>query len=114
MARLQSFDLTIQTGDQGLDGPPKYSINGFQLDFDESQGGCGPGETFHGVGNPDSFPHTLLLHGPKEGVWRIEGVTVTYRLLGEEPYTLRFGPVELDGSSDLNLKHERALPTIDV
>ena len=114
MPRLQSFELNITTGAQGLASPPKYSINGFALDFDETEGGCRPGETLKAKGMPDSFPHTLLLHGPREGVWDIESLTATYMPMGEEPYTLRFGALKLDSDSDLNIWHQRPAPTFDV
>lgn len=114
MPRLTAFDLKIKTGEQGRATPPQYSINGFELDFEQATGGCGPGETFEATGSPDSFPHTLVLRGPDEGVWRIEGITATYYPAGEEPYTLRYGPVELDDESDLDIWHPRPLPVFDV
>jgi hypothetical protein len=40
--------------------------------------------------------------------------TLTYYPYGEEPYTLRLGPVALDHQSDLNIWQERPLPTFDV
>lgn len=114
MPRLQTFELVIETGARGCSSPPKYSINGFMLDFDETEGGCGPGETFRGVGMPDSFPHTLVLHGPREGVWDIASIRATYSPLGEEPYTVKFSAVSLDHETDLNIWHQRPAPTFDV
>jgi hypothetical protein len=114
MPRLTAFDVTIKTGSQGPSELPKYSINGFELDFDEVKGGVGPGETLEATGSPDSFPHTLLLKGPATGTWQIEELRVTYHPAGEPPYTIRFGPVELDNQSDLNLWHARPLPTVQV
>lgn len=114
MPRLQSFEVKVVTGANGLSGAPQYSINGFTLDFDEAKGGCGPNETLEAVGMPDSYPHSLVLRGPESGVWSIDGLTVTYNLAGETPYTLRFGPVELDNESDLNIWQPRPAPAFDV
>ena len=114
MPRLQSFDVSIRTGAAGRPDAPKYVINGFELDFDESTGGCGAGETFDATGAPDSFPHSLVLRGPASGTWRIEGMSITYHYVGEVPYTLRFGPLEIDSESDVNLQHARPLPTFSV
>jgi len=114
MPRLQSFELTIRTGEQGRDDIPQYSINGFALDFDETEGTCASGDTLQATGMPDSYPHSLLLKGPHAGLWKIEGITATYYPAGEAPYTVRFGPVELDGESDLNIWQPRPPLTFDV
>lgn len=114
MPRLETFNVKIRTGAQGIDESPAYSINGFPLGFDTSSGGVGPGETFEGLGQPQSFPHSLLLSGPTKGAWEIEGVEVSYRLAGQEPYQVTLGPVTLDARSDLNLWYERPPKLIDV
>jgi hypothetical protein len=114
MPRLTAFDLKIKTGDAGREDMPKYSINGFTLDFEQATGGCGTGETLEATGSPDSFPHTLVLRGPESGRWKIDEITATYYPAGEPPYTLRFGAVELDDRSDLNIWQPRPAPAFDV
>jgi hypothetical protein len=114
MPRLDTFELQIRTGEHGLAEPPRYSINGFPLEFDEVEGGTGPGETARVVAAPQSYPHSLLLLGPQEGAWDIAGMTATFYCMGEEPYVLRFSPVTLDDRSDLNIWRERPIRTIEV
>lgn len=114
MPRLNTFDVVVKTGGHGPGVQPKWSINGFVVGFDQFKGGTGPGEIFAGTGNPGSFPHTLLLCGPENGDWDIEEVKVTYYPQGEEPYSVRLGPVRLDSESDLNIWYERPQPVFDV
>ncbi len=114
MPRLESFQLKIKTGERPLKDTPRYSINGFCLEFDEQEGGADSGETLEVTGVPDSFPHTLTLCGPDEGAWDIEEITATYYPHGEEPYTLRYGAVALDEESDLNIWKPRPRPVFDV
>lgn len=114
MPRLETLELQIKTGAQGGGTTPQYSINGFTLEFDEVEGGVGPGETLTAKAAPQSYPHSLLLIGPEEGQWEIEGITATYYCAGDEPYVVRFGSVTLDDRSDLNIWHERPPRTIDV
>ncbi|HNR31181.1 MAG TPA: helicase [Candidatus Hydrogenedentes bacterium] len=114
MPKLNSFTLRIRTGEHGLSGTPQYGINGFTLDFDEVEGGAGPGETLEVTGSPESFPHSPVLVGPEEGRWDIEGVDATYHCAGETPYTVRLGAVSLDAASDLNIWHARPERVFDV
>lgn len=114
MPKLDTIRLTVRTGGKGLAGTPKYSINGFPLDFDEIAGGAEPGETLEAVGRPESFPHSLLLLGPSEGEWEIAGIDITYECFGEEPYAVRLGEVTLDANADLNIWHARPARVIDV
>ena len=114
MPRLDSFSLDIKTGKQGGPARVQYGINGFPLDFDDSEGGTGSGESIRVSGNPQSFPHMLTLRGPDEGQWDIESVDITYHCSGEEPYSIRLGAVTLDDNSDLNIWHERPLPVFSV
>ena len=114
MAKLNSFRLTITTGGTGPGAIPRYSINGFLVDFDETQGGVGVGETFVAAASPYSFPHTLLLVGPESGTWEIEKMDAWYDCEGEEPYTVLLGAVTLDAQSDLNLWYERPERVLDV
>lgn len=114
MPRLETFDIIIKTGANGLKDIPKWSINGFTVDFEEFEGGCGPGEVFRGSASPGSFPHSLLIRGPEAGVWDVAEAKVTYYPAGEEPYSVRLGAVTLDHESDLNIWYERPQPVFDV
>ena len=38
MPRLDTFQLVLQTGESGPGAVPKYSINGFPLEFDDYEG----------------------------------------------------------------------------
>lgn len=114
MPRLESFTLELRTGDRGIAYVPRYSINGFEIEFDTLEGGCNAGETLRAEAAPQSFPHTLLLQGPLEGQWDIAGATLTFHVQGGEPYTVRLGAVTLGDTDDLNLWYERPEKVIDV
>lgn len=114
MPRLEQITLTIRTGEHGRTEPPRYEINGFQVNFDELDGGADAKQTLTAVGRPRSFPHALTLVGPEEGRWDIEGIEAVYECGGLEPYTVRMGAVTLDGETSLNIWHEPPLPTLDV
>jgi hypothetical protein len=114
MPRLESFTLKIKTGDRGPEALPRYEINGFPVDFDEASGGIAPGDTLEVTGNPQSFPHTLVLTGPGQGVWDIEGIEALYRCGDEEPYAVRLGAASLDDHSDLDIWYTKPDPVIDV
>jgi len=114
MPKLNNFEITIKTGESGGPYPPTWVINGFPIAFEEFKGGTGPGETLQAAADPQSFPHTLLLRGPENGVWELDEVKVTYFPQGEDPYTVRMGKVLLDDKSDLNIWHERPQPVFDV
>ena len=115
MPRLEDFTLKIKTGERGLGYTPKYQINGFSLEFDSIDGGTGAGETLTVRGEPQSFPHTLLLEGPRDGeAWDIEEIEAEYTVFNEEPYTVRLGAVHLGETDDLNIWYERPPTVIDV
>lgn len=114
MPRLESFTLKIRTGDAGLEETPKYSINGFPLEFDEATGSTHPGETFEAKGFPQSFPHALLLSGPTTGTWDIKGIEATYQCAHLEPYTIRLGTITLGDNADLNIWYEPPPKALDV
>lgn len=114
MPRLETFDIDITTGARGRPGVATYTINGFTLEFDEEEGGTGPGETLKASASPDSFPHSLVLDGPKDGAWGIEAIELRFYPSGEEPYSVRLGGVTLDSRSDLNLWYDRPPRTLAV
>ncbi|MFP6582023.1 MAG: helicase [Candidatus Hydrogenedentota bacterium] len=116
MPKLNQFILEVTTGTNPGPEHPKFSINGFPLEFDECEGSTEAGATLKAVGCPNSFPHSLVLKGPEEGQpnWDIEGVVATYECNLMEPYVVRMGAITLDDESDLNIWHEPPLPTFDV
>ena len=114
MPRLNNFKVTIQTGDPGTRGPVKFSINNHQLPLENTQGGVGPGETFAGGFDVNSFAHSLTLVGPEEGRWNIRSIQVDYRCENTEPYTVKFGEVTLDEATEVNIWQDPPLPTFDV
>lgn len=114
MPRLETFTLTIKTGDQGRNDIPKYSINGFPLDFDEIEGEVAPGTILKVTGHPESYPHTLTLSGPEEGMWDIEEINAEYFCSNEPSYKVRMGSVSLDDHSDLNIWQERPPEVFEV
>ena len=114
MPKLNTFDVVVKTGSNGLDRAPRWCINGFVMDFEQAEGAASPGTTFKGSASPGSFPHTLLLRGPDAGKWEIESAQVTYYPNGEPPYTVRLGAVTLDDDADLNIWHDRPAPVFDV
>lgn len=116
MPKLNQFKLEIKTGT--LPGPekPSFSINGFPLDFDDTEGSTEPGATFTAIGSPNSFPHSLVLMGPERGQedWDVASVTATFECERMEPYVVRMGAITLDDNANLNIWHEPPLPTFDV
>ncbi len=114
MPRLERIELKITTGERGPNRTPRYEINGFSLDFDEIEGGNGPGEILELAGEPQSFPHSLALVGPAEGHWDITGAEITYQVMGGDPYVVRLGPITLDDESNLNIWHDRPPVLLDV
>lgn len=114
MPRLETFSIRIKTGAEGPRTIPRYQINGFDIDFDELAGGCGPGEVLEATAHPQSFPHSLTLSGPEDGAWDIEEVDLSYHCDGAEAYSIRLGAIRLEVDCDLNIWHERPPKVIDV
>ncbi len=114
MARLRQLEVELKTGANALAGGLKYYVNGFDVEFDETEGGTGAGDTLRAVGYPESHPHTLALGGPESGAWDLEGLRVIYHFEEQEPYAVRLGTVTLHKDEDLNLLYDRPLPVIDV
>jgi len=111
--RLDTLELQIQTGQRGLGRAPSYAINSHEIAFDQISGGTGSGEILMAAGSPRSFPHSLTLTGPDEGVWDIEHIELTFHV-GEQPYTVHLGAVTLDSESKLNLWYDRPPLLLDV
>ena len=114
MPRLNRFKITIHTGNPGAEGPVHFSINNHQLPLENPQGGVGPGETFEGGFEVNSFAHSLTLIGPRQGQWHIKNFQVDYWCENTPPYTVRFGEVTLDETTEVNIWQDPPLPTYDV
>lgn len=114
MPRLDRFEVILTTGEQGRDDLPAWKINGFEQPFVEVEGTCASGMTFKGIGQPRSFPHSLVISGPAEGSWDIQHLVITYHNAGAEPYTVEFGAIEVTNDADVNIVAEPPLATYDV
>jgi hypothetical protein len=116
MPKLTQFKLEIKTGNSPGPESPQFSINGFPLEFDETEGSTEAGETLTAIGSPNSFPHSLVLIGPENGSpnWDIESVLAIYECDKMDPYEVRMGAISLDDNANLNVWHEPPLPTFDV
>lgn len=114
MPKLNTFEITIKTGERGRSDTPVFLINTFPCDFLHTEGSLESGGTFKATGEPNSFAHSLILQGPESGEWDVEEAAVTYHPAGEEPYTIRFGAVTVDENADMNIFEPRPLKTIDV
>lgn len=114
MPRLEEFTLTIQTAAGAGPERLEYEINGFTVDFDQMEGQLDAESECKVVGRPRSFPHSLALIGPENGEWEIAAIEAAYHCDGAEPYTVRMGPVTLDGETKLNIWHDPPLPVFDV
>ena len=116
MPKLETFTLEIKTGKNPGPEKPHFQINGFPLEFDETEGTTEAKGTIIAKGFPQSFPHSLTLSGPEEGStnWDIESVRAVYHCGGMDSYEVMMGAVTIDDASDLNIWHEPPLPTFDV
>ncbi|MFQ5481879.1 MAG: helicase [Nitrospinaceae bacterium] len=114
MPRLNKFKVTIETGDPGKAGPVLFTVNNHQLPLENTKGGVGPGETFEGGFEVNSFAHSLTLVGPESGQWNIKTVKVDYVCEHSEPYSVRLGEVTLDGATELNIWNDPPIPAFDV
>ncbi len=114
MPKLNSFNIKIVTGDQGMDEPVQFSINSHMVPFENVQGGTGAGQTFEGDFEVNSFAHSLALVGPKKGAWNIREMEVAFNSENTEPYSVRYGEVTLDETNEVNLWQDPPLKTFDV
>ena len=116
MPRLNNFSIKIETGDAGTDTPVRCAFNGHTLALEKIGGGTGPDEIYEGEFAPRSFAHSFTILGPIEGEWKIKRMTVTYDCDdgSPDPYTITFGEVTLDASTEVDVWQERPLPTFDV
>ena len=114
MPRLNEFQIKIETGDPGLDESVHFAINGFKIPFENVKGGTGPGQTFEAGFEVNSHPHGLTLVGPAKGKWNIKKMSLEYNVDGMEPYTIHFGEVTLDETTEANIWQDPPLPAFDV
>lgn len=114
MPKLNKFQIHIETGEMGTEGPVHFSINNHKVPFEDTKGGVGPGETFDGSFEIRSFAHSLTLVGPEQGNWKIKKVRMDYDCENTEPYSVTLGEVELDSTTELNIWQEPPLLTWDV
>ena len=98
----------------GLAEPVHFTINGHKLPFDDFKGGTGAGETFEGEFEIRSFAHSLTLVGPESGSWKIHKIHVEYDCENTQPYSVTFGEVALDETTEVNIWQDPPLPTWDV
>ncbi len=114
MPKLNRFKLEIQTGDTGTEGPVQFTINNHKLPLEETEGGVGPQETFSGGFEIRSFAHSLTLVGPEKGEWEIEKMKVDFECEHTDPYSVTFGPVKLDETTEVNIWRDPPQPVWDV
>jgi hypothetical protein len=55
----------------------------------------------------------LALVGPKKGEWLLRKVTVDYECENAPPYSVEFGEVKLDETTELDIWKDPPLPTFD-
>jgi len=114
MPKLNRFKIEIETGETGTDAPVHFTINNHKLPLEETQGGVGPSETFSGGFEIRSFAHSLTLVGPESGHWDIRKMKVDYDCENTPPYSVVFGAVTLDDTTEVNIWQDPPLPIWDV
>ena len=114
MAKIEKIGIEIQTGEKGTDTPVAFLFNGHKLSFETLAGETGAGTRYEGEFEVGSFGHSVVLSGPDAGEWSIDDLRVTYKMEDAEAYCLRFAPLVLDASSDLNIFRPRPRPTFEV
>ena len=114
MPKLNTFKLTIETGEVGHEEPVKFSVNNHRLPLEDVTGSAKPGDTFEGGFVVNSFAHSMTLMGPEQGQWKIKSIKVDYVCENTEPYSVTFGEVTLDETNEVNIWRDPPLPTYDV
>ena len=114
MPRIDTIRVEIQTGGSGPDGPVQFQFNGHTLAFENGEGNTAPGGKYTGEFEVGSFAHSVVLVGPEQGEWAIDDLRVSYLLDGEDAYHLRFAPITLSDSQNLNIYRPRPRPTFEV
>lgn len=114
MPRLNTFKVTVETGDQGTPGPVQFCFNNHTLPFANVKGGTAAGETFEGDFEVNSFPHSLTLVGPEKGEWKLNKITVDYNCENLPPYSVTFDALTLDETNQANIWQDPPLPSFEV
>ena len=114
MPKLNSFKVKIETGDQGTAGPVLFSVNSHNVPFENVTGNTEAGEFFEGGFEVNSFAHSLTLVGPEKGEWHIKKISVDFVCEGTQPYSVTYGEVTLDETSQANLWQDPPQPVFDV
>jgi len=114
MPKLNKFKVKIETGGSGMDEPVKFSINSHKVPFDDCVGSTAEGQTFEGAFEVNSFAHSLTLVGPEKGNWEIKKATVEFEPDTIAPYSVSFGSVTLDETTELNIWKDPPQPMFDV
>ncbi len=114
MPRVMSFSAEVKTGDTGTETAVRCCVNGHTVPFEGAEGSTQANEVYSAELEINSFIHSLTIVGPDEGKWLIEGISVTYICDGIEPYTVRFGQIELDDTTDVNIWAEATPPSFYV
>ena len=114
MPKVNTFKVKVQTGPQGMSEPVRFNFNNHIMPFENVTGSTGAGETFEGSFEVNSFAHSLTLIGPQSGKWGIEKITVEYDCENEKPYTVMFGGVNLDESTEVNIWQDPPVLAFDV
>ena len=114
MPRVLTFKVKIETGKQGPDEQVNFCFNGHKMPFDNVKGSNEPDSNFEGSFDVNSFAHSLTLVGPEKGTWEIEKIRVDFECEGEKPYTVNFGAVTLDETTQVNLWQDSPVPAFDV
>lgn len=114
MPKLRTFKVRIETGDTGTAGPVLFNINNHPLPFENVTGSPSAGQVFEGGFGVDSFAHSLSLLGPESGQWHIRNMVVDYECENAPPYSVTFGEVTLDETTEVNIWKDPPGPTFDV
>ena len=114
MPKLNQFQIKIETGEPGLDESVHFTFNGFKIPFENGKGSTGPGQSFEAGFEVNSHPHSMALAGPNKGKWNIKKMSLQFDVDGAEPYSVTFGEVTLDETTEANIWQDPPLPAFDV
>ena len=114
MPRVLTFKVNVETGKEGPNEPINFCFNGHKMPFDKTIGSNESDSIFEGSFDVNSFAHSLTLVGPEKGKWEIEKIRVDYECEGEKPYTVNWGAVTLDETTEVNLWQDPPIPAFDV
>jgi hypothetical protein len=114
MPKVNTFKVKVQTGQQGMSEPVHFNFNNHKLPFENTTGSAESDNVFEGSFEVNSFSHSLTLVGPESGKWEIEKISVEYDCENEKPYTVHFGRVTLDETTEVNIWQDPPVPAFDV